>query len=203
MLVVRGAVRLSIPLAEVTSATAEEGWLRIQFEDRAVELALGPEAAKWARRITNPPSRLDKLGIKPGMRVLVVGLVEDGFIEEVRRAGATVVQRASAAAAARSGPVDVLFYAVDRREALDRLDGLLPAIVASGAIWTLRPKGSPAVTEAETMAAGKRAGLVDVKVVSFSDVLTAEKFVIPVAKRPKPAPRRAGPGRRSRPDNPA
>ena len=34
------------------------------------------------------------------------------------------------------------------------------------------------------MAAGKRAGLVDVKVVSFSDTLTAEKFVIPVAKRP-------------------
>ena len=34
------------------------------------------------------------------------------------------------------------------------------------------------------MAAGKRAGLVDVKVVSFSETLTAEKFVIPVAKRP-------------------
>ncbi len=33
------------------------------------------------------------------------------------------------------------------------------------------------------MAAGKRAGLVDVKVVSFSDTHTAEKFVIPVAKR--------------------
>jgi len=34
------------------------------------------------------------------------------------------------------------------------------------------------------MAAGKHAGLVDVKVVSFSDTHTAEKFVIPVAKRP-------------------
>ena len=133
-----------------------------------MELALGPGAAKWAKRITNPPSRLHKLGIKPGMRVLVVGSVEAGFIDEVRGAGATVVQRASVAAAARVGPVDVLFYAVDRREALDRLDALLPAIVASGAIWTLRPKGSRAVTEAETMAAGKRAGLVDVKVVSFS-----------------------------------
>ena len=30
------------------------------------------------------------------------------------------------------------------------------------------------------MSAGKRAGLVDVKVVSFSDTHTAEKFVIPV-----------------------
>jgi hypothetical protein len=33
------------------------------------------------------------------------------------------------------------------------------------------------------MRAGQTAGLVDVKVVSFSDTLTAEKFVIPVAKR--------------------
>jgi len=35
------------------------------------------------------------------------------------------------------------------------------------------------------MSAGKRAGLVDVKVVSFSETHTAEKFVVPVAKRPK------------------
>ena len=33
------------------------------------------------------------------------------------------------------------------------------------------------------MAAGKAAGLVDVKVVAFSATHTAEKFVIPVAKR--------------------
>jgi hypothetical protein len=31
--------------------------------------------------------------------------------------------------------------------------------------------------------AGLDAGLVDVKVVSFSDLLTAEKFVVPVAQR--------------------
>ena len=43
------------------------------------------------------------------------------------------------------------------------------------------------------MHAGQDAGLVDVKVVSFSDVLTAEKFVIPVARRaahPKRRPAR-------------
>jgi len=54
---------------------------------------------------------------------------------------------------------------------------------ANGVLWTLRPKGSPDLTESEMMRAGQAAGLVDVKVVSFSDLLTAEKFVIPVAKR--------------------
>ena len=52
-------------------------------------------------------------------------------------------------------------------------------------VISARPKARKDITEAETMAAGKRAGLVDVKVVSFSDTHTAEKFVIPVAKRPR------------------
>jgi hypothetical protein len=38
------------------------------------------------------------------------------------------------------------------------------------------------------MRAGQEAGLVDVKVVSFSDALTAEKFVIPVANRARHRP---------------
>ena len=47
----------------------------------------------------------------------------------------------------------------------------------------IRPKGSSAISESEVMSAGKRAGLVDVKVVSFSKTHTAEKFVIPRADR--------------------
>jgi hypothetical protein len=181
---VRGPLRLSIPLATITEATAGDGWLRLRFDNRAAEIALGPAAVKWAKRITNPPSRLDKLGVKPGMRVLVLGTVADRFVEELRGAGATVVRRAGGASRPAAEGVDLVFYAVDRRESLERLAELASAIVPAGAIWTLRPKGQRAVTEADTMAAGKRAGLVDVKVVSFSEALTAEKFVIPVARRP-------------------
>ena len=53
------------------------------------------------------------------------------------------------------------------------------ALKQNGALWIIRPKGSHAITESEVMEAGKRAGLVDVKVVSFSLTHTAEKFVIP------------------------
>jgi hypothetical protein len=52
----------------------------------------------------------------------------------------------------------------------------------------IRPKGKAVITESDVMAAGKKAGLVDVKVVSFSETHTAEKFVIPVAKRQTAAP---------------
>ena len=56
----------------------------------------------------------------------------------------------------------------------------LPAAMTSASV---RRKGRKDLTEGDVRAAGKAAGLVDVKVVRFSDTHTAEKFVIPVADR--------------------
>ena len=179
-LVFKGPVRLAIPLAEITKATAEGGVLRVCFGKRVAEFEIGAPASKWAARITNPPSRLDKLGVKPGMRVIATGIPDPSFRSEIESRGAILVTRKP-----RSGQdVDLLFYPAEDRTALERLGALKACLQPAGAIWVVRPKGSKAITESETMAAGKRAGLVDVKVVSFSETYTAEKFVIPVAKRP-------------------
>ena len=40
------------------------------------------------------------------------------------------------------------------------------------------------VSESEVRTAGRAAGLIDVKVVRFSDTHTADKFVIPKEERP-------------------
>jgi len=180
-LVFRGPVRLAIPLATITKATARAGTLHVEFGGKKAALTIGPAAEKWASRITNPPSRLDKLGLKPGMTVAVVGVPDDGFLAEVAaRAG-----KVSRKAPATGRPADLIFYGVEHRDALERIASLVALIAPDGAIWIVRPKGRTEITEAETMAGGKRAGLVDVKVVSFSETHTAEKFVIPVAKRPR------------------
>jgi hypothetical protein len=122
-------------------------------------------------------SRVEKLGIKQGADVLLLGIEDDtGFVAEARGAGAIV--RTSGKAQA-----DMIFAAFRHRNDLRRLPPLVTRLKADGALWTLRPKGSKDLTESEMMRAGQEAGLVDVKVVSFSDVLTAEKFVVPVAKR--------------------
>ena len=122
-------------------------------------------------------SRIDKLGVKPGHDVLVLGIEGDrGFMTELRQRGASV--RTSGA-----GPADMIFATFRHRDDLRRLAPLVPRLRSDGTLWTLRPKGSPDLTEREMMQAGQQAGLVDVKVVSFSETLTAEKFVIPVAKR--------------------
>ena len=178
-LVFRGPKRLSIPLDTITSATASGGVLRVRFGDRLAEFEIGESASKWAARITNPPSRLDKLGVKAGMKVVLIGLDDDSFRSELVQRGANVERKASA----RGDLPDLLFYAANDRKALERLASLKTQIQQNGAVWIVRPKGQKTITEADTMAAGKRAGLVDVKVVRFSDTHTAEKFVIPVAKR--------------------
>ena len=122
-------------------------------------------------------SRVEKLGVKKGSDVLLLGIDDDAaFVKELRLAGAKM--RTSGAQ-----PADMVFATFRHRDDLRRLPGLVPRIHADGALWTLRPKGSKDLTEAEMMRAGQAAGLVDVKVVSFSDILTAEKFVVPVARR--------------------
>lgn len=111
------------------------------------------------------------------MDVLLLGIEDDAaFVKELRSAGAAI--RTSGVQQA-----DMIVAVFRRRDDLRRLPSLVPRMKAAGVLWTVRPKGSRDITEAETMRAGQDAGLVDVKVVSFSEVLTAEKFVVPVARR--------------------
>jgi hypothetical protein len=122
-------------------------------------------------------SRIEKLGVKPGADVLVLGLEDEAdFMKELRGAGASV-------RTAGKPQADLIFAVFRHRDDLRRLAALVPRMKADGVLWTLRPKGSTDLTEREMMRAGQDAGLVDVKVVSFSDILTAEKFVVPVARR--------------------
>jgi hypothetical protein len=51
-------------------------------------------------------------------------------------------------------------------------------------IWVISPKGRPAFKDTDVMRGGLAVGLVDVKVASFNEKLTATKFVIPLAARP-------------------
>jgi hypothetical protein len=178
-LVFRGPLRLVIPLAAISRAVASGSTLEVTFGDRRASFDIGPQAGRWARRITNPPSRLDKLGVKPGMSVAVVALRDERFLAELAERGAVVSRRVPA----KSARAQVVFFGATRTAALDKLATLSGVIQPDGAIWVVRPKGDPRISERDTMAAGARAGLVDVKVVSFSDTHTAEKFVIPVARR--------------------
>jgi hypothetical protein len=175
-LIVRGDERVVIPINTVRSAVVKDGTLTLQLGRKTAVFELGADAAKWAKRIMNPPSRLHKLGAKPGMSALVAGASHPDLIDELNAHGLAVT-------VAARGTFALIFYGAEHRDDLQKLPGLRHRLKSDGALWVIRPKGSKAITEAEVMSAGKRAGLVDVKVASFSATHTAEKFVIPLAER--------------------
>ena len=133
--------------------------------------ALGEkQAASWADAINNPKGRLDKLGVKPGMRVAVLGVADEDLADELAARGAVV--------APDFENLDLFFYAADSVPELSRIDELIPTLAERGALWIVSRKGKAAtVKDVEVMAAAKAVGLVDNKVVGFSETLTALRFV--------------------------
>jgi len=181
-LLFRGAsFRAAVPFKAMTRVAAEDGDLTVVWPGGTLVLALGAEAARWAEKIRNPPSRADKLGIKAGMRVAVVGAAarDPGFLRELEARGARVDLDGDG-----DREADILFLSAEARADLRGLPARRSRIAPDGAIWVLRPKGRAAITEADVRAAARAAGLVDVKVAAFSPTHTADKFVIPVAARP-------------------
>jgi hypothetical protein len=172
-----GDIKLDLPFTAMKKVAARDGRLSIAYARGTLTLELGSAAEKWADKIRHPPSRLTKIGAKPNWRASAIGRVDLDFLAELKAAVAVLSVR-------RVAPnSDAIFFAVARLADLARLEGLKRSLTANGALWVIRPKGHVDITERSVMAAGKAAGLVDVKVVAFSPTHTAEKFVIPVKDR--------------------
>jgi hypothetical protein len=193
-LLFRGDFRVRIPLGSIAGVDAAGDRLVVRWTGDTLTLHLGAAAARWADKIRNPPSRLDKLGVKPTSRAAVVGRLDDDFLGELTARAGDVVRGVPRAR------VDLLFYAANAGPDLDRLADLTARIQPDGAIWVVRPKGQAAITEGQVMAAGKAAGLVDVKVAAFSATHSAQKFVIPVSRRPAPVKPPKATAKSPRPD---
>ena len=122
-------------------------------------------------------SRLDKLGVKPDQRVALVDLSDAAFVRELK-------ERTQDVAVGRPrAQTDMILFAVDGPAPLRRLASLQRAIKRDGSIWVLWPKGQPHIKEDTIRAAAIAQGLVDVKVIAFSETLSGLKLVIPLARR--------------------
>ena len=122
---------------------------------------------------------LDKLGVKAGTRVAVVGIDDGSFMRLLRERTADIVQGKPRQA------VDIVFLAANTHRDLQRLKTLKSWIEPNGAIWVVRPKGGRgSVREMDVMGAGLAAGLVDNKIASFSDTHGAMRFVFRLRDRP-------------------
>jgi hypothetical protein len=120
---------------------------------------------------------IDKLGVKPGQRVVVLGVESAEFLKDL----ASRVPEYSRGQ--RISNADLIFFSAEAASDLSRLKSLGASIQKNGALWVVYPKGQSHIREVDVIAAGKDAGLVDNKVCSFSATHTALRFVIPVSRR--------------------
>ena len=123
---------------------------------------------------------LDKLGVKPGSRVAVVGIDDPYFIQELRARTTDVV------VGKPRRVCDIVFLGANDKRDLERLKQAKRWIEPNGAIWMIRPKGpaSP-LRDTDLIDAGLAAGLVDNKIASFSDTHGAMRFVFRLRDRPR------------------
>lgn len=123
-------------------------------------------------------SLLEKLGVRETSRVGIRNIQDADFLERLR-------ERTEAVFSNRlPNSLDFIFYGADRLKELEKLPALKAHLKSNGGIWIVTKKGKAAtLRDVDVIAAAKRAGLVDNKVVSFSETHTALRLVVPLAQR--------------------
>ncbi|MFI5179726.1 MAG: DUF3052 domain-containing protein [Vicinamibacterales bacterium] len=175
-LIFRGDFRLKIDLTAITTLDAKAGKLEVTWPGGTATFDLGDIAGTWAHTNPNPKGLLDKLGVKPGQRIVVLHVHHDAFVAQLREAGASASTRAVKDA-------DAIFLGAETLAGLAGMRQLVASIKRDGAIWTVTPKGKGGIKDVDIIGIAKAAGLVGLKVVSFSETRSANKFVIPKAAR--------------------
>jgi|SRR5215469_15304880 len=177
-LIFRGAeCRVKIAFAEMKSVAAADGELRVKTKDAEFAFAVGSAAYKWAHKILHPKTRIEKLGVKPGMRVSVLGEAEAEFAAELKKCQAEI------ASGNAKGGAELTFLFVENETSLHKAAQAAKQLKGAAGLWIVYPKGNKEITEVRVIDAGRKLGLKDVKVVGFSLTHTALKFVVPLEKR--------------------
>lgn len=178
LLIIRGEFGMTIPFNEMKSLSSKDGILSFSFRGKRVAISIGVKAEKWFEKIKNPKSVLDKLGVTADSKVSIINFKEEKFLSDIQKKAAVVILGKAAKDS------DLIFYEANSTKEVEQLALLKKYLKPNGGIWVLSRKGKAAtIKDTEVMKIGKQCGLVDNKVVGFSETHTALKFVIPVSQR--------------------
>lgn len=173
----RGDFRLSIPTKDIKSVSSTAGQLIVKFSGGVAKFELGALADKWAHKLLNPKSLVDKLGIKADSTIAVIGVNDPAFLKQLNTTNKAVVTSRARA------DTDIIVLAINTLKDFEKLKTHKKYIKKNGAIWAVIPKGNPSLNATHLIASGKSAGLTDNKVARFSETHTAYRFVIPLSSR--------------------
>ncbi len=169
--------RLRIPFSEIRGVSVQDGELGLKTGNGLAVFEIGSAAEKWRNKILHPKSRAEKLGIQPALRIRLVGAFEASFVHELKAAKAEILDGRS------SAPPAIVFLGIEDPNDQTAIRKQAKQLKGDQALWVAYPKGKKEISESDVIAAGRKAGLKDVKVVGFSATHTALKFVIPLGRR--------------------
>lgn len=178
-LIFSGGASVTVPFTEMWSVEANAGWLELKTARGLLLLELGPKAEVWKEKIKNPKGLVEKLGVDAEKKVLVLGKLDKGLAGDLDGSGAKIAK------SARGKDFDIVFVSATKKADLEQITKARVLMKADGAIWIVYAKGKEELTERDVLTAGRTRELTDNKQVKVDDVLTAVRFVIPVALRKK------------------
>jgi hypothetical protein len=172
-----GGMRLAIAVKNIKGASANGGTLVLAVGRKKYQFDIGTLAQRWADRISNPRTLVQKLGVKSDSTIAYIGARDAKLLAELESAAEAVSKKCT------RRDYDLIFVGVEKPSDLELLEGLGASIKSNGGLWVIFPKGTPDLKAEIIIPKVKSRGLVDIKVARVSDRLTGMKFVIPVHLR--------------------
>ncbi|MFZ0520654.1 MAG: hypothetical protein WAN14_01580 [Candidatus Acidiferrales bacterium] len=136
-----------------------------------------PSKPRPAERDYSHRLLIDKLGVKAGQKIAVLGVESAEFLKDL------AIRSPDYSRGKTIANADLIFFSAEAVQDLVKLKFLARSINKDGAIWVVYPKGQSHIREIDVIQAGKSAGLTDNKVCRFSETHTALRFCIPRANR--------------------
>jgi|CXWL01.1.fsa_nt_gi hypothetical protein len=170
-----GGKKLIVQLSDVRAAKVVGDDLAIETKTAKFKLALGAkEAAAWAKKILNPPTLADKLGVKADTAVLIAG----GRIKEIDHAVAKAakVERAATLTAAKAKAVNIVILTLEPETAPKQIEAAAKALSNGTALWLAYAKGVKPNGD-DIIKLARQAGLKDTKVARISVTHAALRFI--------------------------
>lgn len=162
-------VKWKHPVGAGTKARVTGGRLEVGSGKKLASFELGDDAGKWLEKVLHPPSRLKKLGVKPGQMVFLKGAFPGGFVDELVAGGAGLARTVAACTLA-------LALVKSTRE-LAAVDGMIERLSPGASIWIVWPKGTGRpVSQSGVMELFARHAMGPGKTCAFDDELSALRF---------------------------
>lgn len=172
-LMVRGPLRRQTPITSMTEVRVDGDALRFRVGAEAISLQLGAKMAQsWLKKLTAPPVTLAaKLGVVPGMKILLLGQVESEALTEAL-AGTAIERKAP----------ELIVLCAESLAEFERDLKRATAFAEQPPIWVVYPKGTrkgPGSELGENAVRSRMRGLgfIDTKVAAVDAAYTALRFV--------------------------